>query len=182
MTALPRPAAGEFDPASSGYVALAPALDDPVHWLTAQRDRVRDVYARINEDRAGYRYAPDKWSVREVLGHVSDAERILSYRLLRVARGDATPLPGFDENTYVPAAAFGRRPIADVIDEWMAVRGATIALVRGMPDEAWARRGVANDQPVTARGVLYVLVGHVEHHLKVLDARYGVSAFLRGSR
>ena len=174
MTALPRPAAGEYDSASSEYVALAPALDDPLRRLTAQRDRVRDVYARVTDERAGYRYAPDKWTVREVLGHVCDAERILSYRLLRVARGDATPLPGFDENTYVPAAAFNRRSIADVIEEWIAVRTATIALVRGMPDEAWTRRGVANNQAVTARGVLYVLVGHVEHHLKVLDVRYGV--------
>lgn len=174
MTAIARPAAGEYDPASGGYVALTPALDDPIRQLTAQRDRVHAVYARLSRDRAGYRYAPDKWTVRDVLGHVCDTERILSYRLLRVARGDATPLPGFDENTYVPAAAFDRRSMADVIDEWMAVRGATIALVRGMPDEAWTRRGVANAVAVTARGVLYVLVGHVEHHLKMLDARYGV--------
>jgi hypothetical protein len=174
MTALARPAAGEYDPASSGYVALAPALDDPVRELTAQRDRVRNVYAGVTEDRARYRYALDKWTIRDVLGHVCDAERILAYRLLRIARGDATPLPGFDENTYVPAAAFGRRPIAEVLEEWMAVRGATIALVRGMPDEAWTRCGVANNQSVTARGILYVLVGHVEHHLKVLDVRYGL--------
>jgi len=174
MTALARPAAGEYDPASSGYVALAPALDNPVHQLTAQRDCVHDVYARVTDDRVRHRYVPDKWTVRDVLGHVCDTERILAYRLLRVARGDATPLPGFDENAYVPAAAFGRRPIGDVLEEWMAVREATIALVRGMPDEAWTRRGVANDQVVTARGILYVLVGHVEHHLKVLDERYGV--------
>jgi hypothetical protein len=174
MTALARPAVGEYDPASSGYVALAPALDDPERQLTKQCDRVRDLYARVTDERAGYRYAPEKWTVREVLGHVCDAERILSYRMLRVARGDATPLPGFDENTYVPAAAFNRRPIADVLDEWMAVRRATIELVRGTPEEAWTRRGVANNQPVSARGVLYVLVGHVEHHLKVLDERYGV--------
>ena len=174
MTALACPAAGEYDPASSGYVALVPALDDPVHQLTAQRDRVREVYACVTEERAGYRYAPDKWTVRDVLGHVCDAERILSYRALRVARGDATPLPGFDENTYVPAAVFNRRSVADLLDEWMAVRSATIELVRGMPDEAWTRRGIANNQPVTARGILYVLAGHVEHHLKVLDERYGV--------
>jgi uncharacterized damage-inducible protein DinB len=172
--ALPRPAAGEFDPAAAGYVALAPVLDDPVRQLAVQRDAVRSLFAHLTDERAAYRYGPEKWSVRDVLGHICDAERIFAYRLLRIARGDQTPLPGFDENAYVPAAAFNRRPIADVLDEWMAVRGATIALVRGLPEAAWARRGVANSQAATARGILYVLVGHVEHHLRVLDVRYGL--------
>ncbi|MBI4888137.1 MAG: DinB family protein [Acidobacteria bacterium] len=173
---LARPEAGEHDAAASGYVALAPSLEDAAAVLSAQRDRVVSVFSPLDEPRAAFRYAPDKWTTREVLGHLADAERIFAYRLLRTGRGDATPLPGFDENTYVPGGAFERRPLADVVGEWTAARNSTIALVRGMPPDAWMRRGVSNGQSVTARGLLYVIVGHVEHHLNVLRERYGLRA------
>jgi len=169
-----RPADGEYDPAAAGYVALVPTMDDAARELASQRDRVVRLFSGLNEERAAFRYAAGKWTVREVLGHVTDAERVFAYRLLRIGRGDGTPLPGFDEKIYVPAAAFERRALHDLIDEWTAVRNATIALVRGMPPDAWTRRGVANGQHVTARGLLYVIEGHAEHHLKVLRERYGM--------
>jgi DinB family protein len=172
--ALPRPADGEYDPAAAAYVALAPTMDDPPRELASQRDRVADLFSSVTEDRAAFRYATGKWTVREILGHMTDAERIFAYRLLRIGRGDETPLPGFDETIYVPEAAFERRSLHDVIDEWTIVRNATIALVKGMPPGAWTRRGVANEQRVSARGLLYVIAGHVEHHLKVLRERYGI--------
>jgi hypothetical protein len=103
-----------------------------------------------------------------------DAERIFAYRLLRIARGDATPLEGFDENAYVPAAKFEARHLNTVIKEWMAVRDATIALVRGLPADAWLRHGAANGKRVTAAALLYIILGHVEHHLRIVTERYGV--------
>lgn len=172
--ALPRPGTDEYDPASAAYVARTPALDDAARQLEVQRDEVVELFSIVADANADFRYAPGKWSIREVLGHLADTERILAYRLLRIGRGDATPLPGFDENTYVPAADFERRPITDVLDEWVAVRNATLALVRGMPSDAWTRRGVANNTPVTARALVYVIVGHVEHHREGLAHNYGV--------
>ena len=174
MTALLRPVAGEFDPAAAGYVALAPDISDPVSQLVTQRDAVGRLFTAVTEAAARHRYAEGKWTVREVLGHMCDAERIFAYRLLRIARGDETPLPGFDENTYVPAAAFESRQLSSVIKEWMAVRDATIALVRGLPGDAWTRRGTANGRAVTAPALLYIILGHVEHHLRVVTERYGV--------
>ena len=170
--ALPRPAPGDYDPGAAGYVAIAPLIDDAAHLLTEQRDLVKRVVGRVSADRAGFRYAPDKWTIQEVIGHLADAERVFSYRLLRVGRGDATPLPGFDETTYVPAAAFGQRSLRDVLDEWVAVRTATIALVSGLPREGWAQRGIVNERPVTAAALVYIIAGHVEHHLAVLRDRY----------
>lgn len=173
--ALPRPAAGDYDPASGEYLASAPVIDNAVLQLTSQRDSVRRRLAHVSPDQAGYRYGPDKWTVREVAGHLADAERVLSYRLLRIGRGDATPLPGFDENTYVPAGRFERRQLADVIDEWTAVRDATITLVKGLPADAWTRRGTANGKNVTTAALVYIIYGHIEHHLKILRERYGVT-------
>jgi hypothetical protein len=171
---IPRPEAGEFDPAAAGYVAHVDAVLDAGRALETQRERLVSAISGLSQERAAFRYAQGKWSVTEVVGHLSDAERIFAYRLLRIGRGDQTPLPGFDENAYVPAGAFDRRPLADVLEDWVTARNATIALVRGMPSEAWTRRGRASDQAVTARALLYVILGHVEHHLAILAERYQI--------
>jgi MOSC domain-containing protein YiiM len=171
---LPRPDAAEFDPAAARYVARVDAVSDAGRAFETQRDRVVAALSPLSNEQAAFRYAPGKWSVTEMVGHLSDAERIFAYRLLRVGRGDETPLPGFDENTYVPAGAFDRRSLADVLEEWVTTRNATIALVRGMPSEAWTRRGRANDRVVSARALVYVMLGHVEHHLEILAERYQI--------
>ena len=171
---LSRPATGDYDSGAAGYVALAPDITDPVSQLISQRDQVGRRLSSVNATAAGHRYAPGKWSVREVVGHLCDAERIFAYRLLRIARGDETPLAGFDENTYVPAGSFDGRELNALIKEWMATRDATIALVRGLPTDAWTRRGIANGKGVTASALAYIILGHVEHHLKVLKDRYGL--------
>jgi hypothetical protein len=158
----------------AGYVAVAPDLDDAVKQLTMQRDTVRQKLSGITRDNAAYRYAEGKWSVREVVGHLTDAERVFGYRLLRIGRGDETPLSGFDENTYVPAGAFEQRDFGDVLEEWVAVRNATLALVRGLPPEAWKRSGTANGKKVTTAALVYVTYGHVEHHVKILAERYSI--------
>jgi hypothetical protein len=172
--ALSRPVEGEYDPGAGAYIAAVPEILDAAAVLTAQRDALESLFRIISESRAAFRYAPGKWTIREVLGHLSDAERIFASRLLRIGRGDATPLPGFDENTYVPAGAFESRALADVLAEWTAVRNASVALVTGMPRDAWTRRGTANGRMVTAGALVYVIVGHTAHHLRVLDERYGV--------
>ena len=174
MTALSRPAAGDYDPASGGYIALVPDITDAVSQLLSQRDAVGRRLSAVNPIAAGHRYAPGKWSVREVVGHLCDAERIFAYRLLRIARGDETPLAGFDENTYVPAGSFDARELNALIKEWMATRDSTIALVRGLPADGWTRRGVANGKAVTTASLAYIILGHVEHHLGILRDRYGV--------
>ena len=172
--ALPRPIADEFDPESGRYVARVETITDAAGALESQRDRVTARLSTLSSEQTAFRYAPGKWSVNEVIGHISDNERVFAYRLLRIGRGDETPLPGFDERIATPGGAFDRRAHTDLLDEWVTVRNATLSLVRGMPSEAWARYGRANDHLVTARALVYIILGHVEHHLAVLTERYGV--------
>jgi uncharacterized damage-inducible protein DinB len=140
--------------------------------LATQRDSTAAMLAAIPEAKAGYRYAPEKWSIKEVLGHIADAERVFAYRALRIARADVTPLPGFDENAWIPAAEFDRRTLADLAADLRAVRESTLTLFRGFPDEAWPRLGTASGHPVSARALAWIIAGHERHHLRVLHERY----------
>ena len=140
--------------------------------MQAQLDEVRAAFGRFPEARGSYRYAPEKWSVKELLGHLSDVERIFCYRALRFARRDATPLPGFDENAYAPAMEADGRQLADLLGEWLDVRRATISFLRGLPAEAWTRRGIANGKEISVRALAYAIAGHARHHLEVLAERY----------
>jgi hypothetical protein len=167
-----RPAADEYADSFAGYVSRAVDLNDAGAVLASQRDRVVATVGSLTDSAAEHRYAPGKWSIKEMVGHVSDAERIFAYRLLRIGRGDATPLPGFDEDDYARAAGANTRSIGDLVEEWTTVRGATMTLVAGMPAEAWLRRGTSNGRPISARALLYIVVGHVDHHLNVLHTRY----------
>ena len=151
--------------------AISPEASGVVERQIAEtRALLRDLPA----GRAEHRYAAGKWSVAEVVGHLADAERVFSYRALRIARGDETPLPGFDENAYVPAGRFDRRPIADVVDEFTAVRHATLALLRGLPEDTLTRTGTASGYAVSARALAWIIAGHELHHRAVLRERYGV--------
>jgi uncharacterized damage-inducible protein DinB len=170
--ALARPLEGNFNPQAAEYVSLAPAIEDAVGQLAVQRDAVLQRFSGLTDQQAAFRYGADKWTVRQVLGHICDAERVFAYRLLRIGRGDETPLPGFDENAYVPAAEFESRKLTDLMEEWTAVRNATIALVGGLPPAAWTRRGTASGKPITTAALAYIILGHVEHHLKILAERY----------
>lgn len=170
-SAIPRPAPGEYHPYYETYISKVPE-GDLLATLAGLRERTGRLLAEVGEGRARHRYAPGKWTIREVVGHLSDTERIFAYRLLRVARGDPTPLPGFDEQRYVPAGAFERRPLAEVAAEFRAVRDATLALLCGLEPAALAARGVANDSPVTARALAYIIAGHEIHHVQVIRERY----------
>lgn len=171
---IPRPEAGEHSADRSLYIN---AVDGDDAWaaLTSQMRAVERLFASMSEDRALFRYAPGKWSVKEVLGHLCDTERVYAYRALRFARNDATPLEGFDENRYVPAGRFDARPVAEILEEWRAVRSATLALFRGLEPDAMLRQGVANGSAVSVRALAWLAVGHAQHHLGVLRKRYGLS-------
>jgi hypothetical protein len=164
-------APGEYAAPYAGYVA-AVGDADVLHLLERQLDTVPRLLGGVSDSRAGYRYAPGKWSVKEVVGHLGDTERIMAYRALRIARGDATPLPGFDENAFVRGADFDRRTLGSLVDEWVAVRQTTLALLRPLDAEALQRIGSASGHPVSVRALAYIMAGHVTHHLGVLQTRY----------
>ena len=172
---LPRPAEGEFAPFYAGYIAKVPD-GDVLRFLETQLREVRALLSTLSEGRGAHQYAPDKWTIKEVIGHMCDAERIFSYRTLRIARGDATPLAGFDENQYVPAGKFGKRTMASLVDEVVQVRDATLSLVRTLDEEAGARRGEASGKGVSARALVWIIAGHMTHHVGILRERYGVGA------
>ena len=169
-----RPEADEFADFYAGYIAEVPTNADPIEQLATQRETVQRLLESVPEERAGFRYSPEKWSIKEVVGHLCDSERIFVYRMLRIARADETPLPGFEEKDYVSEANFDARMLADLAEEWGAVRAATTALARGIAPAAWEHRGTANGKPVSARALLYITIGHTQHHLGVLRTRYQV--------
>ncbi len=168
-----RPEASEYPPFYAGYVASVPGTD-PVHALKIAGEEIAGIIARIPEDRGAYRYADGKWTIKTLLGHVIDAERIFSYRALRLARGDSTPLPGFDENEFAKTAGSDDRTIASLADEFAQVRASTVRLFASLPDDAWPRAGVVNNGHVTVRALGFIAAGHASHHLRVLRERYGV--------
>ena len=175
MVGVARPGAGEYAEFYRGYIAGVPEVADAGQQLSAQQAALAALYRSLDDQRADYTYAPGKWTVKQLLGHLTDTERVMAYRLMRIARGDDTPLPGFDEDQYVAAAGYDQRALHDVLEEWVSVRAATRTLVRAVPSEAWSRRGTANGYPVSTRALLYIILGHVEHHRAVLADRYGVS-------
>jgi hypothetical protein len=168
------PGADEYSTYFGGYVARLPAGVDILDVLARQREELLARFRSVPEAKGAYRYQPDKWSVREVVLHLSDTERIMAYRALRFARGDATPLPGFDQEAYVPTSGADAVPLAELVAELAGVRLATLDLFRHLPAGAWTRRGTASDAPFSVRALAWVIAGHQIHHLGVLGERYGV--------
>lgn len=173
MTAsvISRPQADEYATYYGNYISKVPD-GDVLALLATQIGDTLKLIESIPEARGTHRYAPDKWSIKEVLGHICDTERIMSYRALRIARADATPLPGFEQNDYVPAGAFDRRTLADLSEELAAIRQATLHLFRHLGPEALARRGTASGNPFTPRALAYVIAGHERHHVDILKTKY----------
>ena len=169
--ALPRPQAGEYAPYYEKYIALVTG-NDVVATLEAQRLQTIQLFAGRSERDGNFRYAPEKWSVKEIVGHVSDTERIFAYRALRIARADQTPLSGFEQDDYVRSAGFGERSLADLAEEFALVRAATVALFRSLDEQAWSRRGTANKNEVSVRALAFITAGHELHHRRILEERY----------
>ncbi len=170
----------EYAPFYAGYVGhaiaavtgTAGAQDDALAHLAAQGERTAALLAGISEARAGFRYAPGKWSLREIVGHLADTERVMAYRALRIGRGDPTPLAAFDQDAYVAAAGFDTRTLADLAGELAAVRRATVALFSHFDAAALARRGTASGKAVSVRALAGIIAGHELHHLAILRERY----------
>lgn len=158
------------------------AGDDIVRVLAAQSTRVIALLGELTDDDVrGLRYAPEKWTLKEVLGHLADDERIFAYRLLCVLRNDDRRLDSFDEKAYVAAARFEEETLAALLDEYQTVRAATIALLRSLTAEQWMRRGVVNGYEATVRGLAFHIAGHELRHVRALESRY-LASILRGSR
>ncbi len=168
---MDRPDTTEFNPYYEKYVSRV-GSGDVIELLARQADDTLSILRAIPDNAADHAYAAGKWTIKEVIGHVCDAERIFAYRLLRIGRGDRTPLASFDENAYVPAGQFGQRTLASLLEEFAAVRAATIALAAGMPSDAWLRTGVASDSNCTARALAFIILGHELHHREILLERY----------
>lgn len=171
---IERPTPSEYAPFYAGYIA-ALADGDILETLERQTSELRQLAASTPADRETFRYGEGKWSVREVFGHLIDGERVFSYRVLRFSRGDETPLPGFDENDYVAASHFDRRPLSDLVDELVLLRQANLRLLRSLAPEDWTRTGTANNHPVSVRALAFIMAGHVRHHLNLLRDRYGIA-------
>jgi len=146
--------------------------DDIVAVLTTQLDETVEFLSAISEEQSLQRYAPDKWSMRELLGHVNDTERVFMFRAIWFARGFADALPSFDQEIGFKAAESDRVSWANHISEFRAIRSSTLAFFRNLPDEAWSRSGIASDNAVTVRALAYIIAGHVSHHVNVLRERY----------
>lgn len=166
-----RPAIDEIPGPHVPYVDLVPD-GDVIACLEAGMATTQALLAAVPESRGGYRYAAGKWSIKEVVNHLVDAERVFAFRALTFARGDAGPLPGFDEETYAPAAEADRRALSEVLAEFSSVRAATLTLLRSLPDAAWDRRGTANGRLASVRALAWVIAGHEMHHRRVLAERY----------
>jgi hypothetical protein len=166
-----RPQPGEYAPYYERYISLV-RRDDVRGELEEQRRQTLLLLSGRSEADGDLRYAPEKWSVKEVLGHMNDTERIMSYRALRIARGDATPIEGYEQDDYVRNGPFARLALADLIEDYIAVRRATVSLFRNLDDVAWTRRGVANKNEVTVRALAYIIAGHELHHRGILEEKY----------
>ncbi len=168
---IARPQAGEYAPYYERYISLIQE-NDILATLDRQRRETVLLLSGLSEEQGDFRYAPDKWSAKQVLGHVCDSERVFAYRALRIARGDATPMEGFEQDDYVKNGPFARHAIAEVIEDYIAVRRATISLLRSLEEAAWSRRGIANKNEVTVRALAYMIAGHEVHHRRILQEKY----------
>lgn len=168
------PEADEYAQFYARYVALVRERD-ALAVLRRQLPVLRSVCAGMSEREALTRYASGKWSIKQIVGHLADAERVFSYRLLRISRGDPTPMAGFDENFYVAAGGFDDRSLPSLLRELEAARSATLRLIDGLAPAVWERRGTANGEPVSARAIVHIIAGHVEHHFDVLRERYSLA-------
>jgi len=172
MSALThRPGPGEYGGHFGNYIEIVPE-GNIVDLLAEELKSTSEFLSDIPESKGDIRYAPGKWTLKEVIGHISDTERIMSYRLLRIARGDQTPLPGFDQDAYMNNASFDSYSLADLIDNFITVRRSTLSLVRRLTDEEWARTGTASNTGMSAKALAYVIAGHALHHLRIVKDKY----------
>ncbi|WP_169084259.1 DinB family protein [Paenibacillus sp. PL91] len=168
---LQRPLKEEYMPYYEQYIGLV-GEGSVTEILEKQLASTTELLSDIPEARADYRYAEGKWSLKEVVGHITDNERVMSYRLLRIARGDKTPLAGYDQDEFMSGASFQDWTFSQIIEDYISVRRATLTLLRGLSEAAWLRLGVANEADISARALAYIIAGHEIHHLNIIQDKY----------
>lgn len=166
-----RPAPDEHAPGYERYIARVPD-GDVIEAMIGGMEVTAALLHDVSEETAGRAYAAGKWTLKEVLLHCADAERIFAYRALRLARGDSTELPGWDENAYAPESGANSRSVGSLLDEFESVRESTVTLFEGVPAEAWTRRGRANGVEVSVRALAWITAGHLLHHLGIIQEKY----------
>jgi uncharacterized damage-inducible protein DinB len=166
-----RPESTEYAPYYGKYVMLVPD-GDLTATLSRQLDTTLALLSSLSEQQAEFSYAPGKWSIKEVVGHLMDGERVFAYRALRIGRDDKTPLPGFEQDDYVASADFNERTVSSLLEEFTAVRQATVQLFKNFAEKEWQRRGTANGQEITPLALGYIVAGHELHHMDVVRTRY----------
>jgi hypothetical protein len=165
------PSSKEYDPYYAGYVSRVRSAD-VLAALRSQRPEVLDLLNGLSETAADYRYAPGKWSVKEIIGHLMDTERVFVYRALSVARGERQPLPGFEQDDYVREGSFDSRSVRSLASEYDAVRCSTLTLFESLDGASWKKTGIANETPCSVRAIAFIVAGHEAHHLAVIRERY----------
>lgn len=166
-----KPAIGDYPAYYTNYINLVGegSLNEIFH---KQLEEMTTLISHVNEEQANYRYAVGKWTLKEVIGHITDTERIMAYRLLRFARGDQTALAGYDENSYVCEAAFHSRSLQDLLEEFTAVRFSTISLIKSLPEKSWNKKGIANNGEISVAALAYIIAGHELHHRRIIEEKY----------
>lgn len=167
-----RPTADEFSPFYNTYIRLIPDGVSPLTLLREQPTVLKTLLKHLTDEQALFRYAPGKWSIKESLVHMTDTERIFAYRALRLGRGDQTPLPGFDQNDYVPVSGADRRPLTAIWAEYDAVRAATLTLLTSFDVDTFSLTGIVSDGPMSLRALTYIIPGHEAHHINLFQNRY----------
>jgi len=168
---IAKPEPNEYADYYGKYIALVQG-DDIVSVLEQQRRDMVLLLSGRSEEQGDFRYAPGKWSAKEVLGHINDIERIFAYRALRIARADKTPIEGVEQDDYVRNGPFAQCPLSDLVEDFIAVRRATVSLLRALNDEAWLRRGTASKNEISVRALAWIIAGHELHHRRVLEEKY----------
>jgi hypothetical protein len=166
-----RPEKSEYAEFYANYIALVPE-SDIVFALQNQLTEIEILFAEMSDAKADHAYDTGKWTVKELLGHIIDGERVFSYRALRISRNDQTPLPGFEENFYVENSNFKNRTIADLIEEFLHLRQSNVLMFKNLSEESWTHRGTASNREISVRALAFTMVGHVRHHINILKERY----------
>lgn len=172
MTKLTPPTQEEFNPFYAGYIEFATKRGDVFAVMSQQLDEMKSALGKLSDKQARFRNGPEEWSIKEIISHLTDGERVFSYRMLRISRNDKTPLPGFEQNDYVKESGADEIPLEDLLAEFEFLRRANILAVKGMRKEMTQRIGTASNSPISVRALIYILVGHVEHHMASLHEKY----------
>ena len=166
-----RPDRSEYDPYYERYISLVEAKD-VIDTLASQPTVLQDLLTALPEEKGTFTYAEGKWSIKALLGHLIDGERMFAYRLFRISRGDQTPIEGFEQDGYIENAHSNERSFADLLEEFSLLRRANMIFFNNLDDEAWGRTGTANNVKISVRALIYIMAGHIEHHLNILKERY----------